>query len=481
MRIAKSGDWKTLPMPEMFTKTDLGTWFTLNELEQIKRGVIPENVEDKWFVYWEDDTLYFHRSRTGFCRYVVRFELEDDLATAVEADLNRDSEQYQNTDDDYDREIILFLIAVVLLRRRDGFPSDQTSKVKRALELFDLVGDAALDRHPGDQREPRFNLDAEAKKRLIELLNIEGPEVSTEERDVLSETAYFDLPVLSVPLAKIEKACRLFSSESVLEPLTKSESESLASIEKHSENTLTALDRLPVDAFVALDCGLEHSNEDIRGLVADLREAASASELGRVTPLGSSKELARKAFIERLVDTYTQHCALKHWNRPTGKWPSGRHLVLCEFLSLCVDLVSWEGPLPVASTQFYERFVFEAEERALRRKSQARTPQQNIDTVSTKTLDSQSERDHEKESTRARGQEPSKLWRVTIFYSEPTYDIRHGHEGREFREVSEILAVDADEAARQARLRFSRMSTASQVSWVREIIRISVEPLSSKN
>lgn len=325
--------------------------------------------------------------------------------------------------------------------------------------------------------ETEYRLDDGAKQKIIEILRIPIPELSTEQRDVLWAKNQFDLPALSVPLAEVEKACRVYMSESVLEPLTKSESESLVIIEKHSENLLAALDRLPVDAFVALDCRLEHSNEAIRGLVADLREAASASELGKVAPLGFSKELARKAFIERLVDTFVRHCGLAHWIRPPEKWPSGRNIALYEFLSFCVDLVGWEGPLPVASTQFYERFVFGAEERALRRKSLANTPQQDIDTVLTKSWESPSEPDHTSESTRARDQEPSKLWRVTIIYCEPTYDIRHSHEGREFREVSEIKSADADEAARQARLRFSRMSTTSQVSWVREIIRITVEPL----
>jgi len=33
-------------------------------------GLVPEEIEDKWFIYWEDDTLFFHRSWTGNCIYV---------------------------------------------------------------------------------------------------------------------------------------------------------------------------------------------------------------------------------------------------------------------------------------------------------------------------------------------------------------------------------------------------------------------------
>lgn len=31
-------------------------------------------MEDKWFWYMEGDTLYIHRSWTGFCIYIVEFD-----------------------------------------------------------------------------------------------------------------------------------------------------------------------------------------------------------------------------------------------------------------------------------------------------------------------------------------------------------------------------------------------------------------------
>ena len=42
-------------------------------MDHIRQGMIPEVMEDKWFIYWKDDALFFHRSWTGFCIYVVRF------------------------------------------------------------------------------------------------------------------------------------------------------------------------------------------------------------------------------------------------------------------------------------------------------------------------------------------------------------------------------------------------------------------------
>ena len=158
MKSATRSDWKTLDLPEQRATIELDLRFTPDEFEQIKRGVIPEEMEDKWFVYWGDDSLFFHRSWTGFCVHIVRFVLDDDGATAVEADLNRDSEQYKNTDDRYDARMIPYLIDVVLLRQPSRYPSKSSSDTRRALEQWSQVGHAGLGIHPGDKREPLFKI-----------------------------------------------------------------------------------------------------------------------------------------------------------------------------------------------------------------------------------------------------------------------------------------------------------------------------------
>ena len=153
MKSAKRSDWKTLPLPEQRATIELDLRFTPDEFEQIKRGVIPVEMEDKWFIYWEDDTLFFHRSWTGFCVYAVRFACDDEGATAVRADLNRDPEQYNNNDDQYDAEMIAYLVDVVLLRKPSRFPSQFSSDTRRAIEQWSQVGRAGLGQHPdGEDR-----------------------------------------------------------------------------------------------------------------------------------------------------------------------------------------------------------------------------------------------------------------------------------------------------------------------------------------
>src|SRR5690349_10077515 len=45
--------------------------------EQYRRlalGFIPRQMEDKWFVFMENDSLFFHRSWTGTCIYVLEMK-----------------------------------------------------------------------------------------------------------------------------------------------------------------------------------------------------------------------------------------------------------------------------------------------------------------------------------------------------------------------------------------------------------------------
>ena len=62
-------------------------------------------MEDKWFIYWNDNTLYFHRSWTGMCLYIVHFEAARDGHKIISADINRDPDQYNETSDVRDLKV----------------------------------------------------------------------------------------------------------------------------------------------------------------------------------------------------------------------------------------------------------------------------------------------------------------------------------------------------------------------------------------
>ena len=151
MKAAKPADWKTEALPRMRTTIRLDRTFLPQEMRSIRRGLVPEQMEDKWFIYWKDDTLFFHRSWTGICIYVIHFAAAGDRYRMLAADVNRDPEQYSETSDERDAEMISYLVDVLLLRRDAVFPNDEPSPEKQALTNWSQVGRAMLGQHPDDE------------------------------------------------------------------------------------------------------------------------------------------------------------------------------------------------------------------------------------------------------------------------------------------------------------------------------------------
>ena len=50
-------------------RIDIQLYFTNEEFAKLTRGFIPQQMEDKWFIYYDEGWLYFHRSWTGFGIY----------------------------------------------------------------------------------------------------------------------------------------------------------------------------------------------------------------------------------------------------------------------------------------------------------------------------------------------------------------------------------------------------------------------------
>ena len=75
-RPAESSDRGTRPMPDKHTLISLDRRFTAQQMQRIRTGLLPRQMEDKWFIYWSDGRLCFHRSWTGSCIYVARFSRE---------------------------------------------------------------------------------------------------------------------------------------------------------------------------------------------------------------------------------------------------------------------------------------------------------------------------------------------------------------------------------------------------------------------
>jgi hypothetical protein len=148
MRIAKRTDWKTKDLPLKRSTLSLDRVFSHQEMERIRHGLVPQQMEDKWFIYYQSNSLYFHRSWTGNCIYVVRFSDEGERGHMVEADVNRDPAQHEATGDGQDADMISYLIDLLLLHRSSDYPRSDTSRAKGAIEQWGWVGRAMLGQHP---------------------------------------------------------------------------------------------------------------------------------------------------------------------------------------------------------------------------------------------------------------------------------------------------------------------------------------------
>jgi hypothetical protein len=123
---ATADSWQTKPMPAANKELLIDGAFTREEYVRLSQGFIPQSQDDRWFIYLEDDWLYFHRSWTGTCIFQLQIVPANGHYQAVKAIANRDPEQYRNEDDAYDVQLMSYLIDHLLLDRFAPFPQLQS-------------------------------------------------------------------------------------------------------------------------------------------------------------------------------------------------------------------------------------------------------------------------------------------------------------------------------------------------------------------
>jgi hypothetical protein len=79
-------------------------------------------MEDKWFIYFEDDWLFLHRSWTGHLIFWLEFKKNGESVSVVDSWVNRVPDQYLSDDVEYDRQMVRFLIDALLLGKKAEFP-----------------------------------------------------------------------------------------------------------------------------------------------------------------------------------------------------------------------------------------------------------------------------------------------------------------------------------------------------------------------
>lgn len=111
---ATKKNWKNIPI-DTPKRIDIELLFTEKQFSKLTKGLIPQQMEDKWFIYYENEWLHFHRSRTGYGIYKAKINKITDGHSIREFWVERNQEKYKNEDDNSDIGTFSFLIARGLL------------------------------------------------------------------------------------------------------------------------------------------------------------------------------------------------------------------------------------------------------------------------------------------------------------------------------------------------------------------------------
>jgi len=124
---ATATSWKREPFTEgvpLSFRADFGS----EELSRIEAGLIPKEMEDKWFVFYEAPHLFFHRSWTGQPVYRIALENKQDGALVTEALWAKAFATADNADPAYQSKLLDFLVSNLLLAQSKPFPRPEGIK-----------------------------------------------------------------------------------------------------------------------------------------------------------------------------------------------------------------------------------------------------------------------------------------------------------------------------------------------------------------
>ncbi len=109
--------WETKVMSEKKSLLDFTRHFSQAEFGCLSLGLVPEQMEDRWFIFLEEPWLFFHRSWTGHCIFQLRLQPDEDGYRVAEAWVNRDPEQYNSGGPASEIELLSKLVRKPTLNR----------------------------------------------------------------------------------------------------------------------------------------------------------------------------------------------------------------------------------------------------------------------------------------------------------------------------------------------------------------------------
>jgi len=105
------GPFRTVPCAEAFTAA---------ECVRLRQGLLPQSMDDKWAVRFEEPFLYLHRSWTGLLCYRLRLDGSAGGGRIGEALASSHVQMVHGPD--YEGALVSFLLRGTMLRQAVSFP-----------------------------------------------------------------------------------------------------------------------------------------------------------------------------------------------------------------------------------------------------------------------------------------------------------------------------------------------------------------------
>lgn len=97
--IATANRWRTWPMPEEYVIIRVDITIPEEAMAVIRKGHVPETMEDHWFMYCDGNAIRYFRSWTGVCIFEAFYEKKDSGDYRItHIKVNRSENQYRGKD-----------------------------------------------------------------------------------------------------------------------------------------------------------------------------------------------------------------------------------------------------------------------------------------------------------------------------------------------------------------------------------------------
>ena len=108
-KITKS-TWKNFPIDKP-KRVEIELFLSDAQYLKLIQGFRPRDMDDKWFVYYEADWVYFHRSWTGFGVFKAKLNKVQDGYFIQELWVESNHEKFTIQNDEAAVELFKFLVA----------------------------------------------------------------------------------------------------------------------------------------------------------------------------------------------------------------------------------------------------------------------------------------------------------------------------------------------------------------------------------